>query len=169
MNNPWWKKSPIKLCVTPVPSSSRPPPCPFAFAFLPLFPDGRAFLEDGSHTLVLYRADRISQVTTDLYLTATPWLPANTRPEQVFVPADLQRLAPPMRDSLIVRSSLVSTKFTQNSVLLSLLNWEKLADKEVLQTVRPWAVDVSGGVELKDGSAKDPARVQAFIETVKSV
>ncbi|KAI0745615.1 N-anthranilate isomerase [Earliella scabrosa] len=41
--------------------------------------------------------------------------------------------------------------------------------KEVLQTVRPWAVDVSGGVELKDGSAKDPARVQAFIETVKSV
>lgn len=40
--------------------------------------------------------------------------------------------------------------------------------KEVLQTVRPWAVDVSGGVELKDGSAKDPARVQAFIEAVKT-
>ena len=34
---------------------------PFAFGFLPpLFPDGRAFLEDGSHNLVLYRADRLS-------------------------------------------------------------------------------------------------------------
>ena len=32
---------------------------PFAFAYLPLFPDRRAFLEDGSHTLVLYQlADR---------------------------------------------------------------------------------------------------------------
>ncbi|KAI0743667.1 N-anthranilate isomerase [Daedaleopsis nitida] len=39
--------------------------------------------------------------------------------------------------------------------------------KEILEVVRPWAVDVSGGVELKDGSAKDPARVQAFIEAVK--
>ncbi|RDX55254.1 N-anthranilate isomerase [Lentinus brumalis] len=39
--------------------------------------------------------------------------------------------------------------------------------QEVLQTVHPWAVDVSGGVELKDGSAKDPARVQAFIAAVK--
>ncbi|KAI0779601.1 phosphoribosyl anthranilate isomerase [Fomes fomentarius] len=40
--------------------------------------------------------------------------------------------------------------------------------QEVLRTVRPWAVDVSGGVELKDGSAKDRARVQAFIEAVKT-
>ncbi|KAI0940660.1 hypothetical protein AcW1_003797 [Taiwanofungus camphoratus] len=115
--------------------ASDAPERPFAFAFLPLFPDGRAFLEDGAHTLVLYRAERLSQISTDLYLAATPWLPANQRPEQVFVPVELQKLAPPMRDSLIIRSSLCSTKFTQNSVLLSLLNWEKLADKEVLSTI----------------------------------
>ncbi|KZT04604.1 cytoplasmic protein [Laetiporus sulphureus 93-53] len=108
---------------------------PFAFAFLPLFPDGRAFLEDGEHTLVLYNAEKLTQVDTDLYLAATPWLPANQRPEQVYVPVELQKLAPPMRDCLILRTSLCSTKFTQNSVLLSLLNWEKLADKEVLKTV----------------------------------
>lgn len=114
---------------------SEAPERPFAFAFLPLFPDGRAFLEDYSHTLVLYRADRLSQISTDLYLAATPWLPANQKPEHVFAPVELQRLAPPMRDSLIIRSSLCSTKFTQNSVLLSLLNWEILADKEILSTV----------------------------------
>ncbi|KIY65308.1 hypothetical protein CYLTODRAFT_492414 [Cylindrobasidium torrendii FP15055 ss-10] len=34
--------------------------------------------------------------------------------------------------------------------------------------VRPWAVDVSGGVELDDGSGKDLAKVQAFITTVKA-
>ena len=108
---------------------------PFAFAFLPLFPDRRAFLEDGSHTLVLYRGDRLPQITTEMYLQATPWLPANQRPEQVYVPPELQRIAPPMRDSLVIRSSLASTKFTQNSVLLSLLNWEQITDKELLSTI----------------------------------
>ncbi|KAI8969583.1 cytoplasmic protein [Trametes punicea] len=108
---------------------------PFAFAFLPLFPDGRAFLEDGSHTLVLYRADRLGQIGADLYLSATPWLPANQRPEQVYVPPDLLKIAPPLRDSFVIRSSLCSTKFTQNSVLLSLLNWEQVTDKELLSTI----------------------------------
>ena len=108
---------------------------PFAFAFLPLFPDGRAFLEDGSHTLVLYKAGHLTQITPDMYLTATPWLPVNQRPEQVYVPPELQRIAQPLRDSLIVRSSLCSTKFTQNSVLLSLLNWEQITDRELLSTI----------------------------------
>lgn len=39
---------------------------PFAFAFLPLFPDGRAALEDGVHALVPYRADRLGQVTPEM-------------------------------------------------------------------------------------------------------
>ncbi|RDX50021.1 cytoplasmic protein [Lentinus brumalis] len=108
---------------------------PFAFAYLPLFPDGRAFLEDGSHTLVLYRADRLGQITADMYMHAVPWLPANQRPEHVYVPPELQKIAPPLRDSLVVRSSLCSTRFTQNSVLLSLLNWEQITDKELLSTI----------------------------------
>ena len=111
------------------------PERPFAFAYLPLFPDRCTFLEDGSHTLVLYRANRLAQITTDMYLQATPWLPANQRPEHVYVPPELQRIAPPMRDSLVIRSSLCSTKFTQNSVLLSLLNWEQITDKELLSTI----------------------------------
>ncbi|THH28531.1 hypothetical protein EUX98_g5658 [Antrodiella citrinella] len=108
---------------------------PFAFGYLPLFPDGRAFLEDGSHTLALYKADRLTQLTPEQYLQAPAWVPNNVRPDQLTVPVEMQKIAPILRDSLTVRSSLCSTKFTQNSVLLSLLNWEKLADREVLSKI----------------------------------
>ena len=78
---------------------------PFAFAFQPLFPDKRAFLEDGSHQLVLYRADRLSQITADQYLAATPWLLSGQRPDQVFVPPELHRIAPPIKDSATIRTA----------------------------------------------------------------
>ena len=39
---------------------------------------------------------------------------------------------------------------------------------EALRTVRPYAVDVSGGVEVSPG-VKDPAKIQAFIRGVTSV
>ena len=39
-------------------SDPSTPDKPFAYAYLPLFPDGRAFHSDGSHTLALYRADK---------------------------------------------------------------------------------------------------------------
>ena len=105
---------------------------PFAFAFQPLFPDKRAFLEDGSHQLVLYRADRLSQITAEQYLA--PWLLSDQRPDQVFVSPELQKIAPPRKDSATIRSSLCSTMFTQNPVLLSLLNWEAARDRESLST-----------------------------------
>ena len=108
---------------------------PFAFAFLLLFPDGRAFLEDGEHVLALYQADRMSQLAPKTYLEAPPWIMANQRIDQVNVSVDMQRIAPLLRDTLIIRSSLVSTKFTQNSVLLSLLNWQVIPDKEFLSTI----------------------------------
>ncbi|KAI0633485.1 N-anthranilate isomerase [Trametes polyzona] len=41
--------------------------------------------------------------------------------------------------------------------------------KEVVETVRPWAVDVSGGVETADGSGKDPEKVKAFIAAAKGL
>ncbi|OSX61900.1 hypothetical protein POSPLADRAFT_1170489 [Postia placenta MAD-698-R-SB12] len=39
--------------------------------------------------------------------------------------------------------------------------------REAVEAVRPWAVDVSGGVETADGSGKDARKVRAFVEAVK--
>ncbi|RDB25377.1 Dedicator of cytokinesis protein 3 [Hypsizygus marmoreus] len=108
---------------------------PFAFAFQPLFPDKHAFVEDGSRMLVMYRADKLAQISSDIYISAASWLPAGQKSDQIPVPPDMQRLAPPLRDTLTIRSSLCSTRFTQNPVLLHLLNWEKLGDKELLTAV----------------------------------
>ncbi|KAI3615340.1 cytoplasmic protein [Moniliophthora roreri] len=108
---------------------------PYAFGFLPLFPDTRAFVEDGGHTLIMYRADKLSQITPEVYLNAASSLVGDQRPDQITVPPDLQRLAPPTKDTMTIRTSLCSTKLTQNPVLLSLLNWEKLPDHSVLSTI----------------------------------
>lgn len=108
---------------------------PFAFAFQPLFPDSSAFVEDGSHTLVMYRADRLGQLTPDTYLTAPSTLNVGQKTEQLVIPSEMQKLAPPLRDTLTIRSSLCSTRFTQNPILFRLLNWETIVDKEVLATL----------------------------------
>ncbi|KIJ65835.1 hypothetical protein HYDPIDRAFT_186967 [Hydnomerulius pinastri MD-312] len=39
--------------------------------------------------------------------------------------------------------------------------------QEAVETVRPWAVDVSGGVETEDGTGKDLSKVTAFVQAVK--
>ncbi|CAE6444733.1 unnamed protein product [Rhizoctonia solani] len=105
----------------------------FAFAYLPLFPDGRAFVSDGTHRLVLYRTEKIESVQPKEYFGAPASVPGpNTKIE--LAPA-LQRVLQPTRDALVVRSFLVSTKYTQNSTLLALLNWEQTQDKDELASV----------------------------------
>jgi len=105
---------------------------PFAFAFQPLFLNSGAFVEDGSHTLVMYRADRLGQLTPDNYLTSPSTLNAGQKIEQLAVPLEMQKCAPPLRDTLTIRSSLCSTKYTQNPILFKLLNWEMIFDKDAL-------------------------------------
>jgi len=39
---------------------------------------------------------------------------------------------------------------------------------EAIARVRPWAVDVSGGVEREDGAGKDAEKVRAFVRAVKA-
>ncbi|KAG7090843.1 hypothetical protein E1B28_009925 [Marasmius oreades] len=108
---------------------------PHAFAFLPLFSDSRAFVQDGGHTLIMYRADKLNQITPEMYLGATSSLLADQKPEQVPIPPDMQRFAPPTKDTMTIRTSLCSTKLTQNPVLLNLLNWESISDCDILSTI----------------------------------
>ncbi|KAG8846100.1 hypothetical protein FRB96_002079 [Tulasnella sp. 330] len=109
-----------------IPVSDRP----FAFAYMPLFPGKQAFLEDGSHTLVLYRADKFaSTILVKEYFGAPAILRPGHRPEGLLIPPALVRTLFPLRDSFTIRSFLCSTQFTANGVLVDLLNWEKLQDK----------------------------------------
>jgi dedicator of cytokinesis protein 3 len=100
---------------------------PFAFSMQPLFPDQNAFVEDGSRVLVMYRADKLSNVPPELYLGAPSVLAPGQRPENIIISAEMARLAPPLRDTLTIRTSLCSTRFTQNPILLGLLNWRNVA------------------------------------------
>lgn len=115
--------------------ASDPIERPFAYAYLPLFPDSRAFLQDGPHTLVLYKADKLNSIPPDLYYGAPAFLGPGQRPESIPVPSHLMKGAVPSPDSLIIRSFLCSTKITQNPELLGLLNWEQLPDKNELCTI----------------------------------
>lgn len=108
---------------------------PFAFAYLPLFPDGRAFLQDGPHNLVLYKADKLHAIPPDMYYGAPPYVQPGNRAESILVPSHLIKTAIPTQDSLIIRSFLCSTKITQNPELLGLLHWEQLSDKNELCTI----------------------------------
>ncbi|KAF9047285.1 cytoplasmic protein [Panaeolus papilionaceus] len=107
---------------------------PFAFAFQQLFPDASAFIEDGSHTLIMYRADKVGLIAPSLYLSTPSHLSPGQKVEQLSIPADMLRIAPPLKDTLTIRTSLCSTKYTQNPVLLRLMQWER-QDKDVLSTL----------------------------------
>lgn len=109
---------------------------PFAFAFQPLLLDATTFVEDGSHTLIMYKADKYSQVAPSLYLSTPSRCLAGQKLDQHSFPPEMLRLAPPLRDTLTIRSSLCSTKHTQNPVLQRLLTWESLGhDNELISTL----------------------------------
>lgn len=118
-------------------SASVAMPRPFAYGYLPLFESNRAFIPDGSHTLLLWRTNRPpNQIGPDLYFNLPPVTPAGRNLSDV-VPASLASSVQPLRDILTLRTFLVSTKYSQNDVLLKLLNWERLLaeDFEELRSV----------------------------------
>ncbi|KAH8918163.1 hypothetical protein BT69DRAFT_1354118 [Atractiella rhizophila] len=116
----------------PKSSSSSSVEKPFGFAYLPLFPDGPAFIADGSHPLVIYKYER-QYATPQVYFQA-PYL---ANPGQMpTIPPSVSKALSPLRDSMVIRSFLCSTKYTQNEVLLKVLNWEKqlLGNADELKT-----------------------------------
>ncbi|BGP50279.1 Deoxycytidine kinase 1 [Rhodotorula kratochvilovae] len=99
------------------------PDQPFAFAYFPLFPDSSsAFQADGSHTLVLYRYDK--PVASPSFYFQVPAVYDASR-QVPALPPSVSKTLFPLRDTMTIRSYLVSTTFTQNETLLRLLRWEQ--------------------------------------------
>ncbi|CAG8521101.1 2273_t:CDS:2 [Ambispora leptoticha] len=115
----------------------------FAFAYMPLFPENRAFISDGKHSLILYKYDK-QLVNPNVYMNS-PWSNAATIQSEPTSPVSPghthhhnnsstsivstgsvhHKLMVASKDIVVVRTFLCSTKYTQNEVLLKLLNWEK--------------------------------------------
>ncbi|CAG8572594.1 10759_t:CDS:2, partial [Paraglomus occultum] len=102
----------------------------FAFAYLPLFPENRTFISDGDHSLILYKYDK--QVVTPSVYLHHQWSPNVPPPENATNNGNSSsttvnhKLVPTAsRDTIVVKTFLCSTKYTQNEVLLKLLNWER--------------------------------------------
>lgn len=103
---------------------------PFAHGYLPLFGPNAAFIQDGSHTLLLWRSSRpAQQLSPELYFALPATVPMNRTLSEV-VPSSLTNIIQPLRDTVVLRSFLVSTRYTQNDVLLKLLNWERALSED---------------------------------------
>ena len=100
---------------------------PFAFAYLPLVRDNAAFVPDGNHSLALYRFESNVAVPS-MYMQ----VPATRQGDQLpAVPQSLVKAIIPLKDSMILRTLLVSTEKTSNDTLLALLNWSKSDDVDL--------------------------------------
>lgn len=105
---------------------------PFAHAYLPLFRDSNAFLSDGTHTLLLWRKAQPSQhISPELYFALPPTVPGNGPFDLSTISSSLTALLQPLRDSLTVRSFLVSTVYTQSKVLLTILQWDDAITRDI--------------------------------------
>lgn len=104
---------------------------PFAHAYLPLFEANSAFIPDGSHTLLLWRSSRPAHhLSPELYFSLPPTVPIGKSLVDV-IPPSLTTVIQSLRDTVTLRTFLVSARYTQNEVLLKLLHWEKVLSQSV--------------------------------------
>ena len=102
------------------------PGFPFALAWMPLW-DQHAFRRDGNHSLILHAYDKststFSETGKGMYLNL-PWDHSTVREKEVPIA------------SLEVRTQLVSTEFSQDRTLASLLNWRALSSASLMDTLQ---------------------------------
>ena len=100
----------------------------FGICYLPLWSDG-AFISDGSHDLLFYQNDQVvGRIMGDrLAYLHLGWSskPKTNRQSWAYDMALLH-----------VRTDLVSTFFSQNQVLLSVLNWKDQSDDDLIKALR---------------------------------
>jgi hypothetical protein len=131
-----WSQT-LKLCIPPADVSgchvamtlADIPNQAFAICYLPLW-DQQAFMRDGHHSLLLYRYDENTSSAKGRGEGKTGYLslPWNARGKD-DVSKD-EALTGPIA-TLRVQSYLCSTRFSQDKVLLGLLNWKQQAPGDV--------------------------------------
>ncbi|PWN21805.1 hypothetical protein BCV69DRAFT_268306, partial [Microstroma glucosiphilum] len=107
---------------------TAPVSVPFAHAYLPLYDTNSAFLQDGPHTLLIWKPIRPAhQLSPEVYfsLPATVPSPSHGGALTEGLAAGLPGLLQLLPDTVTLRTFLVSTRFTQNETLLRLLHWER--------------------------------------------
>lgn len=132
----------LKLCIPPndVGSShlcmtlSDVPNQPFAICHLPLW-DQQAFIRDGHHSLLLYRYDDSTSTTRSRGEGRTGYfsLPWNARGKD-DVSKD-EAVTGPIA-TLRVQTYLCSTRFSQDKVLLGMLNWKQQPPGDIQELLK---------------------------------
>ncbi|RAH73398.1 guanine nucleotide exchange factor DCK1 [Aspergillus aculeatinus CBS 121060] len=107
------------------------PEFPFALAWMPLW-DNKAFMRDGPHSLLLHAYDKCTSSIENgkgAYLSL-PWssLGKNESAKDEAITGPLATLR--------LDTHLCSTEYSQDQVILSLLNWKERPVNEVLDTLK---------------------------------
>ncbi|GEM10501.1 dedicatorof cytokinesis 3/4/5 [Rhodotorula toruloides] len=101
---------------------------PFAFAYLPFLRDQSAVQPAGTHSLVLYKYDEA--VANPAFSQVPAILTRAVESGPPSIPPSISKTLVPLRDSIKIRTSLVSSALSQDDVLLRLLRWpETLAQQ----------------------------------------
>ncbi|KAL4806850.1 hypothetical protein BDV18DRAFT_120517 [Aspergillus unguis] len=107
------------------------PEFPFALAWMPLW-DNQAFIRDGFHSLLLHAYDKHTSSVEDgkgAYLSL-PWSALGKNES-----AKDEALTGPLA-TLQIDTHLCSTEYSQDQVILSLLNWKERSVDEILDTLK---------------------------------
>ncbi|KAI9371526.1 SH3 and Ded_cyto domain protein [Aspergillus egyptiacus] len=107
------------------------PEFPFALAWMPLW-DNQAFIRDGHHSLLLHAYDKHTSTIENgkgAYL-ALPWSSLGKNES-----AKDEALTGPLA-TLHLDTHLCSTEYSQDQVILSLLNWKERSVDEILETLK---------------------------------
>ncbi|KAJ5911696.1 uncharacterized protein N7473_000999 [Penicillium subrubescens] len=134
---PWYQTIRLNIPTEKIPGShmimsvADAPEFPFALAWMPLW-DQQAFIRDGQHSLLLHAYDKQTSSIENgkgAYLNL-PWsaLGKNESAKDEAVTGPLATLR--------LQTHLCSTEYSQDQVILSLLNWKERPVDEVLNTLK---------------------------------
>ena len=107
------------------------PEFPFALSWMPLW-DQQAFLKDGHHTLIMHAYDKTTSSIINgkgAYLSL-PWDSTG----KTVVSKD-ESVTGPLA-TLVVESYLCSTEYSQDQVILGLINWKQQTSAELMDLLK---------------------------------